>query len=415
MARHFLVAPVAAALSTALAGAAAAAPEIPPHPQAPGAHFEFSANGLPKPYETKPAGNQADVVARPAGATLRLPDGFKASLFATGLADPRNLLVLPDGDVLAAESATGEITLLRDTNGDGTADETGAYADGFERPYGLALHDGALYVADVHGVWKLAYSPDAATAGKRTRVTQDDALGSWDDHWTRNIAFGPDGTLYLAEGSTQNVVVDPLPHAAVSIVQKDGSLRPFATGLRNPVGLHFYPGTDDLYTAVNERDMLGDHLVPDYFTRIEKGAFYGWPYAYLGAHPDPQFGSRKPDMVEKTRVPDVLFQSHSAPLGFVFYEGRQFPDEYRGDAFVALHGSWNAATPTGYKVVRIKFTGKRPAAGYENFATGWWQSGNDPAKVIGRPAALAVARDGSLLVADDAGKAIWRVRYTGKK
>ena len=406
--------PLLAILALLPAGAALAA-GAPADPQAPGTQFRFSARDLPRPYASKGVANQSTTVARPKDARLQVPTGFAASLFATNLAGPRNLLVLPDGDVLAAESYAGKITLLRDTKGDGKADKIATFADGFTRPFGLALHDGALYVGDVHGIWKLAYKPGALTGGARTAVTKPGVLDNWDGHWTRNIAFSPKGDLFLAEGSTQNVGIDPPPHAAVSLVRPDGTLTPFATGLRNPVGMHFYPGTDDLYVVVNERDMLGNQLVPDYFTRIRKGEFFGWPYAYSGAHPDPQFGAKRPDMVAKTRVPDVLFQSHSAPLGFVFYEGGQFPAEYRGDAFVALHGSWNAARPTGYKIVRIKFTGKRPAAGYENFVTGWWLSGHDPARVMGRPTALAVARDGSLLIADDAGKAIWRVRYTGNE
>lgn len=401
-------------LGLALSGAAAAQ-TLPPDPQAPGAHFLFRARDLAKPYATKAVANSARTVPRPANATLRLPAGFAASLFAEDLSGPRNLLVLPNGDVLAAESRAGTITLLRDSNGDGKADKITTFASDLKRPFGLAYHDGAIYVGDVLGIWKFAYTAGALRAGARTRITKDGALGAWDDHWTRNIVFGPKGRLFLAEGSTQNVGIDPAPHAAISIVRADGTLTPYATGLRNPVGLHFYPQTEDLYTAVNERDMLGNHLVPDYFTRVRKGEFFGWPYAYIGSHPDPKFGSRRPDLVKTTTVPDVLLQSHSAPLGFVFYTGKQFPAKYRGDAFVALHGSWNAKTPTGYKVVRIKFAGERPAPGYENFATGWWRKGTDPAEVIGRPTALAVARDGSLLIADDAGRAIWRVRYTGMK
>ncbi len=406
-----------AAMALAIAGLglgwATTAPAAPQDPQAPGARFQISPKDLPKPYASKGVANRSDTIARPAGAALKLPRGFTAALFASGMAGPRNLLVLPNGDVLAAESYAGKITLLRDANGDGKADKAVTFADGFERPYGMALHNGALYVGDVHGIWKLAYTAGADKAGPRTRVTKDGALGSWDDHWTRNIAFNSKGQLFLAEGSTQNIGIDPAPHAAISTVNPDGTLTPFATGLRNPVGMHFYPGTDDLYVAVNERDMLGTDLPPDYFTRVQQGEFFGWPYAYIGPHPDPNFGSKRPDLVKTTKTPDVLFRSHSAPLGMVFYEGSQFPAEYKGDAFVALHGSWNAAKPTGYKVVRIKFAGKRPEAGYENFVTGWWQSGNDPAKVWGRPAGLAVAKDGSLLIADDAGKAIWRVRYAG--
>ena len=387
----------------------------PKDSQVPGARFEIRPADMPKPYATQGVANLSRTVPRPNDAHLRVPTGFRSALFASGLAGPRSLAVAPNGDVLAAESYAGEITLLRDTNDDGKADIVATFADGFDRPFGLAFHDGALYVGDVRGIWKLDYKPGALKAGKRVRITKDGALDGWRGHWTRNIAFGPDGTLYLAEGSTGNVGIDPLPHAAVSIVKKDGTLAPFAAGLRNPVGLHFYPGTNDLYVTVNERDMLGTDLPPDYFTRVQKGDFFGWPYAYIGAHPDPDFGARRPDLVAKTKVPDVLFQPHSAPLGFVFYEGSQFPAEYKGDAFVALHGSWNAATPTGYKIVRIRFANGRPQKAYENFVTGWWRSGNHPAEVWGRPTGLAVAGDGSLLIADDAGKAIWRVRYAGKK
>jgi glucose/arabinose dehydrogenase len=184
--------------------------------------------------------------------------------------------------------------------------------------------------------------------------------------------------------------------------------------LRNPVGLAFYPGTNDLWVTVNERDGLGDDLPPDYFTHIAQGEFFGWPYAYIGPHPDPDFGSKKPEMVGKTKTPDLLFQAHSAPLGLLFYEGSQFPADYKGDAFVALHGSWNSAKPTGYKVVRIKFKDGKPVGGYDNFLTGFHVGETSPAQVWGRPVGLATAKDGSLLVTDDAGKAIWRVAYTGK-
>lgn len=405
----------ATALLALATAPALAAPNIPADPQAPGTQFHFTAQQMPKPYASKGVANQASTVDRPADAALKLPDGFRSTLFAKDMAGPRNLLVLPNGDVLAAESEAGKITLLRDTDHNGSADRTTTFADGFTKVFGLAFHDGAVYAADVKGIYKLGYSAGADKAGNRTMITKAGALDGWDDHWTRNIAFAPDGTLYLAEGSQENVGIDPLPHAAISVVQKDGSLQPFATGLRNPVGLHVYPGSDTLYTAVNERDMLGNHLVPDYFTHVEKGAFYGWPYAYIGAHPDPRVKPQKPDMVAKAKVPDLLLQSHSAPLGFAFYEGSQFPAKYKGDAFLALHGSWNAATPTGYKVVHIPMKNGRPTGSYENFATGWWQSGNNPAKVIGRPTGIAVASDGSLLIADDAGKAIWRVSYSGKK
>jgi glucose/arabinose dehydrogenase len=192
----------------------------------------------------------------------------------------------------------------------------------------------------------------------------------------------------------------------------DGSnRRTFATGLRNPVGIAFYPGTDDLYVVVNERDGMGDELVPDYLTRVRRGGFYGWPYSYIGSNPQPGFADKRPDLVARAIVPDVLFRSHSAPLGLVFYQGSQFPGDYRNDAFVALHGSWNAAVPRGYFVARVRFENGRPKGDYEVFASGFWRDSDENAYVMGRPVGLAVARDGALLIADDAGSAIWRVSY----
>ena len=190
-----------------------------------------------------------------------------------------------------------------------------------------------------------------------------------------------------------------------------GGQRTFASGLRNPVGIAFRPGGDALYVVVNERDGVGDEMVPDYLTRIEDGDFFGWPYAYLGPNPQPGYGDRRPDLVARTKLPDVLFRSHSAPIGLVFYDGKSFPDDYRGDAFVALRGSWNAAVPRGYMIVRVPFEDGRPAGGYQVFATGFWERGENTASVWGRPAGLAVAADGSLLIADDTGGVIWRISY----
>jgi glucose/arabinose dehydrogenase len=188
----------------------------------------------------------------------------------------------------------------------------------------------------------------------------------------------------------------------------------FGTGLRNPVGITFYPGTDDLYVVVNERDGEGDELVPDYMTRVQQGDFYGWPYAYLGQHEEPSLKGKHPELVAKAKVPDVLFRSHSAPLGLLFYTGNQFPAQYRGGAFVAHHGSWNASNPRGYKIVYVPFQNGRPVGGYDNFALGFWTAGNAPAGVMGRPVGLAQAKDGSLLVADDVGNAVWRISYSAR-
>lgn len=379
----------------------------------PGQRFAVKFEDLPAPTTDSPA-NPSEVIARPVNATLRVPEGFAVALFADNLPGARWLAVAPNGDVLLAQAKENKITLLRDADGDGTAELRETFADQFERPHGLAFHEGALYAGDLNGVWRLAYTEGATKAGERTQITPQGAFGEKaGNHWTRNIAFSPDGKyFFVAIGSASNTAEDPSPRATVQRFNADGSGQmTFASGVRNPVGIQFYPGTNDLYVVVNERDGLGDKLVPDYLTRLQEGGFYGWPYAYLGPHPDPDYGARKPDMVAKTIAPDLLFEAHSAPLGLVFYEGDQFPAEYRGDAFVALHGSWNAGVPTGYKVVRVEFENGRPKGSYENFATGFWESDASTAHVWGRPVGLAVAKDGSLLIADDAGMAVWRVSY----
>jgi glucose/arabinose dehydrogenase len=400
--------------SLVLLGFAAFPALAAPAADVPGTHFDVRPSDMPKPYVTPAVENSSLRIARPQGAVPRAPKGFTVSLYAGGLTDPRWMAVAPNGDVFLSEPSAGKITLLRDTGGTGHADMRTTFASGFDKPHGLAFHDGSLYVGDVMAVWRIPYTAGATKGGKRERVTAQHDLGIG-GHFTRDIAFGPDGGLYLAIGSNENVGdTDPPFRAAVNVVNANGTLSQFATGIRNPVGIAFYPGTDRLWVSVNERDGYGDDLVPDYLTHLEKGAFYGWPYAYIGRHPDPVYGARRPDMVAKTVVPDLLFQSHSAPTGLVFYEGDQFPAAYKGDAFVSLHGSWNSSKPTGYKVVRVHFVNGKPAGGYDNFITGFWDGSTNPARVWGRPAGLAVAKDGSLLIADDAGKAVWRVTYTGK-
>jgi len=377
----------------------------------PGTHHEINAKDLPKPYATPAVDNSSETVARPEGVTPEVPKGFAISAYATGLGDPRWMALAPNGDVFLADPRSGNILLLRGTV---KAEQTYTFAQGFERPHGLAFHNGALYVGDMNAVWKLPYKDGATQAGVRERVTHQD-FGGKDGHFTRDIAFGPDGTLYLAIGSAGNVEdTDPPTRASVQKVGADGMLSTFASGTRNPVGIAFRPGTNELWVSVNERDGLGDDLPPDYATHLEPGGFYGWPYAYIGQHPDPTFGAKRPDVVAKTKTPDVLFQAHSAPLGLVFYEGSQFPVDYKGDAFVSLHGSWNSGHPHGYKVVRIHFVNGKPAGGYDDFVTGFWDGKTSPAKVYGRPAGLLVAKDGSLLIADDAGKTVWRVSYADK-
>lgn len=351
-------------------------------------------------------------VPRPAGTVPTVPAGFAVSLFAGPVADPRVLAVAPDGVVFVASSYAGRILVFHPA-ADGRAGPPHVFAAGFGRPFGLAVRDGRLYVADTEGVWSMAILPDG-TAGPRRRVTPPGGFGGARDHWTRSLAFAPDGSrFYVGIGSRENLGIDPTPHATIQAFAPDGRpLGTVASGLRNPDGLAVRPD-GALYAVVNERDGMGDNLVPDYFTRIVPGAFYGWPYAYIGHHPQPGYGARRPDLVAATRVPDLLFQAHSSPLGLAFYDAAQFPPDYRGDAFVTLHGSWNRSVPAGCFVARIHMEGGKPAGGYSVFMAGFRVAAGINA-VWGRPTGIAVARDGSLLVSDDTGGTIWRVRYVGQ-
>lgn len=400
-----LSAPVLAAEDEAAIGAA----------EAVGTRYELRFDDLPAPYATPSASNRPVVIPRPSGARLRVPAGFSVTPFAEGLQHPRGMAIADDGAVFVAEPNAGRITRLHDKDGDGRAETVSVFASDFRLPSGIAINEGDLYVADERAVWWLGGTEARTRAEARRPVTPAGALGDAGGHWTRMLRFAPDGrSFYVAIGSETNLDEEPLPRASIQrfdLVSGEQSLH--ASGLRNPVGMAFYPGTDRLFAVVNERDGLGDGLVPDYLTEVQEGAFYGWPYAYLGPHKDPVFGDIRPDLVEATRAPDVLFAAHSAALDVVFYDADQFPARYRGDAFVAFHGSWNAATPTGYKVVRVPFDEGRPAGSYETFLVGFWSEGETPARVWGRPAALAVAADGSLLVADDEGGSIWSVRWTG--
>ncbi len=384
--------------------------------QTPGRHIEVLPDRLPAPAPMQSVANGPEVVARPRDATLAVPAGFAATLFAE-LEDPREFLVLPNGDVLVAQPGSGLITLLRDGDGDGRAEIADAFADGLAQPYGLARHGDAVYVADLRGVWHLPWQAGARHAGgPPQRVTPDGAFGIPGGHSSRTLVFAPSGEgFYVGIGSRGNVGEEPAPRATIQAFAADGSgQRDFATGLRNPVGLAIRPGTGELWTVVNERDGLGNGLVPDYLTRVQDGGFYGWPYSYIGSHPQPGLAGRRPDLVARAIVPDVLFEAHSAPIGLAFYTGTMFPAEYRGDAFVALRGSWNRADPTGYMVVRVPFADGRPRGGYDIFASGFWIAGTGRAQVWGRPTGLAVAADGALLIADDAGGTVWRVTYSGQ-
>jgi glucose/arabinose dehydrogenase len=364
----------------------------------PGDRFRVDPAALAKPNATPSSANPADIVARPKGATPTVPPGWRASLFAEGLDHPRNLIALPDGNVLVAEQRADKLTLLRDDDGDGRAEAT-TFATGFAEPFGLDYRDGMIWVADTRAVWRLAWRPGQAKAGTPERLTPPGALGDDRGHSTRSLALAPDGDSFVVGiGSRGNIGIETAPRATIQRFDASGgNQRNFATGLRNPVGMAFRPGTDELWAVVNERDGLGDELVPDYLTRVTEDGFYGWPYSYIGSHPQPGLAERAPDLVRRAIVPDLLFRSHSAPLGLTFQGG---------DAYVALHGSWNRSEPIDYVVARVPFQNGRPFGHYEVFASGFMVSEH---AVWGRPAGIAAAPDGALYVADDVGRTVWRI------
>jgi glucose/arabinose dehydrogenase len=402
-----------------------------------GRRFTVRTEDLPPP-KTGPTVASRSLMLPYQGQVPRVPEGFTVTPFATGLEHPRRLLVLPSGDVIIAEQKVGYLTLLRDEDGDGRAEWVQRHAEGFKQPYGLAWRDGHVLVADQDGIWQVPHQLGRLRAGvggvqqKVTEVpleerkptpsqvgekmiTQRGVFGIVSGHQNRHLAIEPKtGALFVGVGSAGNIGIEPEVKASVQRFDADGSNQStFASGMRNPTALAFQPTTGDLYAVVQERDGLGDRLPPDYLARVERGAFYGWPYAYIGQHPQPGFAQLRPDKVKASVTPDLLFEPHSSAMDIVFYEGEQFPAEYRGDVFVALKGSWNRSEPTGYKIVRVPFKDGRPQGSYENFMVGFWVSGVQRAEVWGRPAALAVAKDGSLLVADDTGGTIWRIAYTG--
>jgi glucose/arabinose dehydrogenase len=401
-----------------------------------GRRYHFDPNDLPPP-KTGPIVADRSLVVPYDGQKLEVPPGFTAAPFVTGLVHPRRLLVLPNGDVLVAEQSAGYLTLLRG-DGEGHARWIDRHVEDLNRPYGLALRGDEILVADQDAIWRVPHIVGALRAGRPVPpqkaedvppdqrkpvpgaygaelLTKKGVFGIAVGHQNRHLAIDPKtGGLYVGVGSSGNLGVEPEPKATIQRFDPDGSNQTtVASGTRNPTALAFHPQTGELWAVVQERDGLGDNLPSDYLIRVQQGGFYGWPYAYIGKHPQPGFAQLAPDKVEATITPDLLFQAHSSLLDLVFYEADQFPAEYKGSLFVALKGSWNRSIPTGYKVVRVPFKDGRPEGYYENFATGFWASGEERAEVWGRPAALAVARDGSLLVADDTGGTIWRISYKG--
>ncbi|MBD2774664.1 PQQ-dependent sugar dehydrogenase [Iningainema tapete] len=383
--------------------------------------IRISLNNLPKPFATQSASKSPNVVPIPTNPTLRVPPGFVVNVFAENLDAPRWLSLTPSGDVLVTETQQNRIRLLRDTNGDGAADVSQTFAsrtNGLNRPFGMAFAGNSFFLGNTDAVLQFPYTKGQQQLKGAGKKIADLPARGYNNHWTRNVVVSPDNKkLYVSVGSGTNVDEEPLPRASVQVMNLDGSQQQtFAYGLRNPVGLDFHPVTKELYTTVNERDGIGDDLVPDYLTRIRSGEFYGWPYAYFNSNNlDPRQTrngkSKRPDLVTRTRTPDVLFQAHSAALGLQFYDGKAFPEKYRNGAFVAFRGSWNRDRATGYKIVFVPYNSQgRPQGYYEDFLTGFVLNPDVPT-TWGRPVGLLVLPDGSLLVTEEANNRIYRIQY----
>ena len=410
---------------------------------------QYGANPvLPEPNEQLIADvGVFEVTGWKPGETPTVPAGFRIEAIATGLSNPRNVLALPNGDVLIVESRneggepvqrpkdpirdwimsrahsqtksgqapgpSNRITLVRDANGDGQPEGRSVLVDHLNAPFGVAVVGGGLYVANTDAIVRYPFTPG------QTRITAPGAklvdlpAGPINHHWTKSLTASPDGSrLYASVGSNSNAMergpeAEKGRAAIIEVDPRTGLSRVFATGLRNPNGLTFYPGTSTLWAVINERDELGPNLVPDYMTSVRPGAFYGWPYSYYGQHVDPRVRPQRPDLVARAIRPDYALGSHVSPLGLAFYTGASFPSAFRGGAFVGEHGSWNRTDPHGYKVVFIGFRGGRPAGIPRDFVTGFLKDG----KARGRPVGVAVDRTGALLVADDIGNTVWRISY----
>ncbi|CCE03835.1 PQQ-dependent sugar dehydrogenase [Bradyrhizobium sp. STM 3809] len=389
---------------------------------------------LPKPGATASAANVSRVVQRPASAVPKVPDGFTIALFAEGLNGPRIIRTAPNGDIFVAETRAGHVRVLRPSEDGSKVAASEIFADRLGHPFGIAFYPSAdpqwVYVASTERVMRFPYRTGDMKASGAMQVVVPDLPAGY-GHSTRDIAFTRDGQRMLVSvGSAGNVgealgepagglaawiKAHPLgaawggetDRAGVLAFDPDGTHQSlYATGIRNCVGLAIQPATGMPWCSTNERDGLGDDLVPDYVTRVKEGAFYGWPWYYMGDNPDPRHAGERPDLKGQITVPDVLLQAHSASLGLTFYDANLFPPEYRGDAFAAEHGSWNRSRRTGYKVIRVRLKDGVPTGEYEDFVTGFVVNDRD---VWGRPVGVTVARDGSLLISEDGNGTIWRV------
>lgn len=388
----------------------------------PGTFHKITSGDLPEPFATPSSNNGARMISRPTNAWPQAPAGFQVELYASKLEGPRKILTAPNGDFFVAQSGAGEIRIFRGRDKDGRPEQTSTFARGLRRPFGIAFYPAGsnpqwVYVGNTNSVVRFPYKTgDLKSSGSAETVVAELPAGG--GHWTRDLVFSADGkSLFVAVGSASNVG-DPglqpreMHRANILEYSPEGKfVGVYASGIRNPVGLGVHPQTGELWCSTNERDGLGDNLVPDYVTHVQRGGFYGWPYYYIGGHHDPRLETRHPELKDTVIVPDVLLQAHNASLALTFYNGAQFPQEYRGDLFAAEHGSWNRAVRAGYEVIRVPLEGGHAGSVYEDFLTGFVMPNGD---VWGRPVGVAVAKDGALMVTDDGSGSIWRISYTGK-
>jgi glucose/arabinose dehydrogenase len=395
--------------------------------QHPGVRRKITVADLPAPKPDESVDNGADLVPRPKDAWPQAPKGFKVELYAENFVQPRLILTAPNGDLFVADSQAGEVKVLRGVTADGKAKTTETFASGLDHPFGIAFYpNGAnpqwIYIANTTSVVRFPYKNGQlkATAAPQTivPVLPGYAQLRGGGHWTRDVVFSKDGQrMFVSVGSGSNVD-DPDTHPrefhradVLEYTPMGKFVKIYAYGIRNCVGEAINPITGQLWCSVNERDRLGNNLVPDYITHIEEGGFYGWPWYYMGGHQDPRLMGKHPELKNKVITPDVLVQPHMASLEMTFYEGSQFPADYKGDAFAAEHGSWNRAHRGGYEVIRVPMKNGHATGEYEDFLTGFVRADG---KVWGRPVGVATAKDGSLFVSDDGTKSIWHVIYTGK-
>jgi glucose/arabinose dehydrogenase len=413
----------AAPTSPTMSAKSTAPPPVPPFTdyrfEKPGTIRHITLKDLPAPYATESAAAGPKVVARPSDAWPKAPEGFKVELYATGLNNPRLMRTAPNGDIFLAETNGGDIKVFRGLTNDGKPQQVQVFATGLTTPFGIAFYPLGpdpewVYIANMDSVVRFPYhNGDMTSTGPAQHLAD---LASGGHHRSRDVQFSPDGKkMFVSVGSQENVDDGPQENNRAAILEynPDGSgLRVYASGIRNPVGLAINPTTGELWCSVNERDGLGNNLVPDYITHVQEGGFYGWPWWYMGGHQDPRLAGKHLELKDKVITPDVILQPHNASLEMTFYDGKQFPAEYQGDIFASEHGSWNRSPRAGYEVIRVPLHKTGHASGeYEEFLTGFVV---DDDNVWGRPVGVTTAPDGSLLVSDDASGSIWRVTYTGK-